>query len=159
MFVKEKVRKSANQLESVAALILVLSILGAIVILGIGFLPVCPQGNFDCSSDDEGLYNAPLFTGVAFAQALFSWLLFAFSSAFSSLLRLKEAESSFVELLPPPKTERVKSKLGWSEERKMALLSEDQLTDWILGGQPPLTHWNPVEPFEEWLQKSAGSET
>lgn len=152
MSVKLSVHKSANTLQVSGLVIFLTSAIGAVVTVILGFQPVCPPASLDCLSSSKDLYNAPLFTAIALAQALLAWFLFALSSAFADYLRLKVAESS---LQDSAELNAITPKTAWSDTKKMTFLSEDQLTEWILGGEPSLASWDVNEPFEEWLRKNA----
>lgn len=152
MSIKLNVHRSANTLQASGAIILLTGVIGAVVVIILGFQPVCPPGSFDCFSSSKGLYNAPLFTGIALAQALLASFLFALSSAFADYLRLKVAESG---LQDSAELNEITPQMWWSDKKKMTFLSEDQLSEWILGGEPSLASWGVNEPFEEWLRKNA----
>lgn len=152
MSIKLNVHRSANTLQTSGLVILLTGVIGGVVLIVLGFQPVCPPGSFDCFSSAKGFHNAPLFTGIALAQVLLAWFLFALSSAFSDYLRLKVAESG---LQDSAELNEITPQMGWSDKKKMTFLSEDQLTDWILGGEPSLASWDVNESFEEWLRKNA----
>lgn len=166
MSLKSRVISSADQLTLVAGTILVVSIIGAVGFLAAGFFPVCPPDKPDCSDSSRGLYNGPLFFGIAVAQLLFVWLMYSFASAFAAALSLKAAESSLVE--PELKqsstkqkqssTKQLATKIQRSDSKKLASLSEDQLTEWFLSDQPPLSDWDEDEVFQEWLKRQVKSE-
>ena len=159
MSLKSRVTSSADQLALVAATILGLSILGAVGFVAAGFFPVCPVDRPDCSVSSRGLYNLPLFFSVAVAQLLFVWLIYSFASAFAAVLRLRAAESSLVEPeLKQFSSRQVAAKIQRSDSKKLASLSEDQLTEWFISDQPSLSDWDGDEVFEEWLKRQVKSE-
>jgi len=145
--------RSANRLQNAAEVILFLSIIGGVILAVVGFIPVCPPDNFDCSSYDEDFYNLPLFLGVAIAEVLFVWLLFAFASAFASQIRLRVAESPLIDREEANAASAKQVVPNRSDRKKISLLSEDQLTEWILAGEPSLSTWSTSDGFEEWLSK------
>jgi integral membrane sensor domain MASE1 len=74
--------KRADNLDGAGAAVLWLGLIGAAVLLIVGFIPACPPGDFNCYESDKmpswGLI------AIALATALTAWWLYALSSVIAS---------------------------------------------------------------------------
>jgi hypothetical protein len=67
----------ASNLETAAGTILWIGLLGSVIIIIVGFIPVCPPGDSGCYSGKTASWD---LVGTGVGSALSVWLLFALSS-------------------------------------------------------------------------------
>ena len=74
--------KRADNLDSAGVAVLWLGLIGATILIIVGFIPACPPGDFNCYEGDKmpswGL------VAIALATALTAWWLYAISSVIAS---------------------------------------------------------------------------
>lgn len=74
--------KRADNLDSAGAAVLWLGLIGAAILLIVGFIPACPPGDFNCY--DRNKMPSWGLVAIALATALTSWWLYAISSVIAS---------------------------------------------------------------------------
>ena len=100
---------------------------------------------------------------LAVAQTLFVWLLYAFAKAVAAGLDLRVGQFALAsDKDANPKGEiavnpGARIRLPRSDASKTKHLTEDQLTDWILHGQPNLSGWDTTTSFDLWLRENSPS--
>lgn len=143
----KKAQSAAAYLRFVSGSILLLSIFGSVFLVGYGLVPVCPIVDPGCSVWDKELYNLPTYLSLGVAQLLAVWLVHSLAN--SSAAGLELSARQFSSLYPEASAKEVR--LNASDSRKIQYLTEDQLEEWILKGNPSLRNWSPKENFDEWI--------
>jgi hypothetical protein len=81
-----KLSKRAADFDYAANAILIITLIGAVIVIIVGLVPTCTFGGYDC---DDSAKVAPLGLSVAGATAaLIAWWLYAFSAVVATRAQL-----------------------------------------------------------------------
>lgn len=139
--------ESAKRLEVAGLTILLVSIFATLVLLFIGFMPVCAPEDVGSYWCDEGLYNLPTFGAAALVQQLIAWVVWVSLGAFSSSLRLQVALARIPALAETSGSSSRPNQNGLPPVK----LTAAQRRLWRGYGEPDLSGWKEGS-FEDWVR-------